>query len=53
MPVCCRIAELGTVKDRGDLSIVVEGDNQYGVMLVNLAKHPDVKRISATNSSTG
>lgn len=35
-------------KDRGDLDIVVEGDrrllNQYGVMLVNPAKFPNVKK---------
>jgi tungstate transport system substrate-binding protein len=35
-------------KNRGDLTIVVEGDkrlfNQYGVMLVNPAKHPNVKQ---------
>jgi tungstate transport system substrate-binding protein len=35
-------------KNRGKLGIVVEGDqrlfNQYGVMLVNLAKHAHVKR---------
>src|SRR5881227_4077460 len=35
-------------KNRGDLEIVVEGDkrlfNQYGVMLVNPAKHPSVKQ---------
>jgi tungstate transport system substrate-binding protein len=34
-------------KNRGDLTIVVEGDrrlfNQYGVMLVNPARHPGVK----------
>ena len=34
-------------KNRGDLAIAVEGDkrlfNQYGVMLVNPAKHPTVK----------
>jgi tungstate transport system substrate-binding protein len=34
-------------KNRGDLAILVEGDrrlfNQYGVMLVNSAKHPNVK----------
>jgi tungstate transport system substrate-binding protein len=34
-------------KNRGDLAILVEGDkrlrNQYGVMLVNPAKHPSVK----------
>lgn len=35
-------------KNRGDLEIVVEGDtrlfNQYGVILVNPAKHPHVKQ---------
>lgn len=35
-------------KNRGDLVIVVEGDqrlfNQYGVILVNPAKHPHVKK---------
>jgi tungstate transport system substrate-binding protein len=35
-------------QNRGDLDIVVEGDkrlfNQYGVMLVNPAKHPAVKQ---------
>ena len=35
-------------KNRGDLTIVVEGDrrlfNQYGVMLVNPARHPHVKK---------
>jgi tungstate transport system substrate-binding protein len=35
-------------KNKGDLQILVEGDkrlfNQYGVMLVNPAKHPDVKK---------
>jgi tungstate transport system substrate-binding protein len=35
-------------KNRGDLAILVEGDkrlyNQYGVMLVNPAKHPTVKK---------
>ena len=34
-------------KNRGDLAILVEGDermfNQYGVMLVNPARHPHVK----------
>ena len=34
-------------KNRGDLQILVEGDNrlfnQYGVMVVNPAKHPHVK----------
>ena len=37
-----------TFKDRGDLDIVVEGDkrllNQYGVMLVNPERFPDVKK---------
>jgi tungstate transport system substrate-binding protein len=44
------IADRGTwlaFKNRGDLAILVEGDkrlfNQYGVMLVNSAKHPSVK----------
>jgi tungstate transport system substrate-binding protein len=35
-------------KNKGDLEILVEGDkrmfNQYGVMLVNPAKHPNVKK---------
>jgi tungstate transport system substrate-binding protein len=35
-------------QNRGDLAILVEGDkrlfNQYGVMLVNPAKHPQVKK---------
>jgi tungstate transport system substrate-binding protein len=35
-------------KNRGDLVIAVEGDkqlfNQYGVILVNPAKHPHVKK---------
>ena len=45
------LADRGTwlsFKNRGDLAIVVEGDkrlfNQYGVMLVNPAKHPSVKK---------
>jgi len=45
------IADRGTwisFKNKGDLEIVVEGDkrlfNQYGVMLVNPAKHPAVKK---------
>jgi tungstate transport system substrate-binding protein len=37
-------------RNRGDLEIVVEGDrrlfNQYGVILVNPARHPHVKRES-------
>jgi tungstate transport system substrate-binding protein len=35
-------------KNRGELTIVVEGDkrlfNQYGIMLVNPARHPNVKK---------
>jgi len=35
-------------KNRGDLTILVEGDprlfNQYGIMLVNPARHPHVKK---------
>ncbi|MCC7216745.1 MAG: extracellular solute-binding protein [Burkholderiales bacterium] len=45
------LADRGTwlsFRNRGDLAILVEGDqklfNQYGVMLVNPAKHPHVKR---------
>ena len=45
------LADRGTwlaFKNRGDLAILVEGDkrlfNQYGVMLVNPAKHPSVKK---------
>ena len=38
-------------RNRGDLEIVVEGDrrlfNQYGVILVNPARHPHVKREDA------
>ncbi|MCK9380372.1 MAG: extracellular solute-binding protein [Sulfuritalea sp.] len=44
------LADRGTwlnFKNRGDLGIIVEGDkrlfNQYGVILVNPAKHPHVK----------
>ena len=44
------LADRGTwlaFKNRGDLTILVEGDkklfNQYGVMLVNPARHPHVK----------
>ena len=44
------LADRGTwlsFKNRGDLAILVEGDrklfNQYGIMLVNPAKHPNVK----------
>jgi len=45
------LADRGTwlaFKNRGDLTILVEGDkrlfNQYGVLLVNPEKHPNVKR---------
>jgi len=45
------LADRGTwlsFKNRGELTIVVEGDkrlfNQYGVILVNPAKHPHVKK---------
>jgi len=35
-------------RNKGDLEIVVEGDrrlfNQYGIMLVNPARHPHVKK---------
>ena len=40
-----------TFKNRGELAILVEGDaklfNQYGVMVVNPAKHPHVKKNAA------
>ena len=46
------LADRGTwlaFKNRGDLGIAVEGDqklfNHYGVMLVNPAKHPHVKKV--------
>ena len=45
------LADRGTwlnFKNRGDLGVLVEGDkrmfNQYGVMMVNPAKHPHVKK---------
>ena len=45
------LADRGTwlsFKNRGELTIVVEGDkrlfNQYGIMLVNPARHPNVKK---------
>jgi tungstate transport system substrate-binding protein len=45
------LADRGTwlsFKNRGELAIAVEGDkrlfNQYGIMLVNPAKHPNVKK---------
>ncbi|HET6264713.1 MAG TPA: substrate-binding domain-containing protein [Usitatibacter sp.] len=46
------LADRGTwlsFRNRGELAILVEGDtrlfNQYGVMLVNPAKHPHVKKV--------
>ena len=46
------LADRGTwlnFKNRGDMVVLVEGDkrlfNQYGVMLVNPAKHPHVKAV--------
>jgi tungstate transport system substrate-binding protein len=48
---CYVLSDRGTwihFKNKGDLQILVEGDkrmfNQYGVMLVNPAKYPDVKK---------
>lgn len=48
------LADRGTwlsFKNRGDLTVLVEGDtrlfNQYGVMVVNPAKHPHVKALEA------
>jgi tungstate transport system substrate-binding protein len=48
------LADRGTwlnFKNRADLAILVEGDkrlfNQYGVMVVNPAKHPHVKQAAA------
>ena len=45
------LADRGTwlnFKNRGELAVLVEGDkrlfNQYGVMVVNPAKHPHVKK---------
>jgi tungstate transport system substrate-binding protein len=47
------LADRGTwlsFKNRGDLAIVIEGDqrlfNQYGVILVNPAKHPHVNKVA-------
>jgi len=49
------LADRGTwlaFRNRGDLGIVVEGDrklfNPYGVILVNPAKHPHVKKAEAS-----
>jgi tungstate transport system substrate-binding protein len=48
------LADRGTwlsFKNRGDMKVLVEGDtrlfNQYGVMMVNPAKHPHVKAAQA------
>jgi tungstate transport system substrate-binding protein len=48
------LADRGTwlsFKNRSDLGILIEGDtrlfNQYGVILVNPAKHPHIKKIEA------
>jgi len=48
---CYALSDRGTwinFKNKGDLQILVDGNkrmfNQYDVMLVNPAKHPDVKR---------
>ena len=48
---CYVLSDRGTwinFKNKGDLQILVDGDkrmfNQYDVMLVNPAKHPDVKK---------
>jgi tungstate transport system substrate-binding protein len=48
---CYVFSDRGTwihFKNKGDLQILVEGDkrmfNQYGVILVNTAKHPNVKK---------
>ncbi len=48
------LADRGTwlnFKNRADLAVLVEGDkrlfNQYGVMVVNPAKHPQVKQVEA------
>ena len=45
--MCSPTAAWLSFKNRGALEVLVEGDrrlfNQYGVMLVNPAKHPHVK----------
>jgi tungstate transport system substrate-binding protein len=48
------LADRGTwlnFRNRGDMVVLVEGDtrlfNQYGVMVVNPAKHPNVKAAQA------
>ena len=50
----CLLADRGNrlnFKNRADLAVLVEGDtrlfNQYGVMVVNPARHPHVKQALA------
>jgi tungstate transport system substrate-binding protein len=57
---CYVLSDRGTwmhFKNKGDLQILVDGDrrmfNQYAVILVNPAKHPDVKKNSASNLLIG
>ena len=57
---CYVLSDGGTwiqFKNGGDLQILVEGDqrlfNQYDAILVNPAKHPDVKKNSASNLLIG
>jgi len=57
---CYVLSDRGTwirFKNGGDLQALVEGDkrlfNEYDVMLVNPAKHPDVKKNSASNLLIG
>ncbi len=46
--MCCPTAAPGSLQEQGRSAILVEGDkrmfNQYGVMLVNPEKHPNVKK---------
>jgi tungstate transport system substrate-binding protein len=57
--MCCLTVGRGfQFKNGGDLQmILVEGDrrlfNQYDVLLVNPAKHPNVKKNSASNLLIG
>ena len=56
--MCSPTADLARrSRNRGDFDVLVEGDerlfNQYGVMLVNPAKHPHVKKAHGQRSSTG
>lgn len=47
-PAMNTVSAMLSFKNRGDLAILVQGDpklfNQYGVMLVNPAKYPNVKK---------